>query len=238
MGSSGKHGDRITGAGGSAALTRDIARASQPEPSSIHRLTACLLTQPSPMSNFASLLTLLDHATVLKRLPRTGWLLNGVAPCESVADHTCGVALLALGLAEQINAGWQDEGLARPLDVGRVITLAVLHDLAESVLTDLPKRSTALIGSDAKHAAEAQAMQNVLAGLPNGRMYVDLWAEYDAAATPEARLVRDADKLEMVHQALHYELAGHRNLDEFWDGHVWRYRLCEQVFETLRLRRK
>ena len=78
--------------------------------------------QPAP--DVAAIVTLLDHGGILKRLPRTGWLLNGVVPCESVADHTAGVALLTLALAGAINADWRGAGLAAPLDTGRAVTLA------------------------------------------------------------------------------------------------------------------
>ena len=44
-------------------------------------------------------------------------------------------------------------------------------------------------------------MAGLLAELPGGHDYTILWNEYDARSTPEARLVADADKLEMVHQA-------------------------------------
>lgn len=116
----------------------------------------------------ASLIAYVEHVNALKRLPRTGWLLNGVLPCESVADHSLGVALLALALAEAVNAEWEAEGLQRALDVGQVVTIAVVHDLAESLLTDLPKRSTQLLGKAAKHAAEGEAMQTILGPLHNG----------------------------------------------------------------------
>ena len=69
--------------------------------------------------------------------------------------------------------------------------------------------------------------------LPDGALYFELWREYAAASSPEARLVRDADKLEMVHQALHYARRGHRTLDEFWAGHRWFYGLSATMFETL-----
>ena len=187
--------------------------------------------------NAAAIVTLLDHGSILKRLPRMGWLLNGVIPCESVADHTAGVALLTLVLAGTINTDWRSEGLDAPLDVGRAVTLAVLHDLAESIVTDLPKRSAELLGSEAKHSAEAAAIDSLLANLPSGHDYAILWSEYGARATPEARLVADADKLEMVHQALQYERAGHRTLDEFWRGHRWHYGLCEHLFEVLQKQR-
>ncbi len=62
------------------------------------------------------LLTLLDRANDLKRLPRMGWLLAGVAPAESVAEHSFGVAFLSLLLVDAINDSWEAEGLAEPLD--------------------------------------------------------------------------------------------------------------------------
>lgn len=180
-----------------------------------------------------SILRFLDHVNDLKQLPRMGWVLAGVASPESVADHTCAVALLALALSEGINQDWQVEGLARPLDVGRVLRVALLHDLAESILTDLPKRSSDLIGKPVKHAAEATAMQRILAGLPQHDEWLALWSEYDAASTPEARLVRDADKLEMIHQAARYMRRGQTNLGEFLRDHAWSYRLCEQLQAVL-----
>ena len=84
----------------------------------------------------------------------------------------------------------------------------LVHDLAEGLLTDLPKRSTELLGKEVKHTAEAKAMAIILGAIANGDKYARLWEDYNSAATPEARLVRDADKLEMLHQALVYERAG------------------------------
>lgn len=185
----------------------------------------------------AAIFEYLEHVNVLKRLPRTGWLLNGVVPCESVADHSFAVALLAIGLAETINEGWAAEGLDRPLDVGQIVTIAVVHDLAEALLTDLPKRSTELLGREAKHAAEARAMAIILGAVANGDKYVRLWEDYNSAATPEARLVRDTDKLEMVHQALVYERAGQRMLQEFWEVGEWHYAASARVYADLRRQR-
>ena len=189
-------------------------------------------------ADMKSLATMLDRANDLKRLPRMGWLLAGVAPVESVAEHSYGVAFLSLLLADDVNRAWKDEGLSGSLSVERTLRLALLHDLAESLLTDLPKRSSELIGSIVKHAAEEEAMGTLLAALPDGDEYLALWQEYDAASTPEAKLVKDADKLEMVHQALCYERRGQANLDEFWQGHEWHYGASQMLFETLSAERK
>lgn len=175
------------------------------------------------------LIRLLTHANQLKRLPRTGWLLAGVAQPESIGDHTSNVGLFSLFLAEEINQDPAQHGLAQPLDVGRVTALALIHDLAESVLTDLPKRSAQILGEPAKQAAEASIMADLLGSQSWGSAYVDLWQSYEAAATPEARLVKDVDKLEMVFQALAYARRGHQGLAEFWTGHTWHYALCARI---------
>jgi putative hydrolase of HD superfamily len=180
------------------------------------------------------ILRLLESTVRLKRLPRTGWLLAGVIQPESVAEHTCATALLALELAHAINRAPGEQGLDAPVDVGRVAQVALVHDLAEALLTDLPRRATALLGEAVKHDAEERALIALLGASEDAESYLALWREYDRGATPEARLVRDADKLEMVYQAYSYEVAGHRQLDEFWEGHRWYYPISAHVFASLR----
>ncbi|HEU4325950.1 MAG TPA: HD domain-containing protein [Roseiflexaceae bacterium] len=152
-----------------------------------------------------ALLELYRHAVTLKLMPRAGWLQRGVAQPESVAEHSFGVALLAL------LAGDGAEGLDR----GKILAIALLHDLAEATLGDLPASARRLFGAEAKHAAERRAMEELLAGLPQAD-YLALWDEYARGASSEARLVKGLDRIEMLVQALAYERAGSRALEEFW----------------------
>ncbi|MBX3012121.1 MAG: HD domain-containing protein [Caldilineaceae bacterium] len=180
--------------------------------------------------------TILQSSTelqMLKQLPRTGWLLAGIRQPESVAEHSFSVSWLAIWLAEAINTHWEDHALTAPLDLTQVMQIALVHDLAESILTDLPKRSTDLLGKAIKHGAEAKAIQQIFQELPNGAHYITCWQSYAQGTTPEGRLVRDADKLEMIHQALCYEQGGQRNLDDFWQGHQWHYTLSRNLFDEL-----
>lgn len=181
----------------------------------------------------SSLLSFFRQANHLKGLPRTGWLFAGVAQPESLADHTCLVAIYALFLAEAVNADPAAEGLALPLNVERVLSLALIHDLAESVLTDLPKRAAEVLGTEAKHQAEQRIITSLFEDLPRGAHYTALWQEYDNGATPEARLVKDVDKLEMVLQSVRYSERGHTNLAEFRSGHVWHFSISGALFEEI-----
>jgi len=149
-------------------------------------------------------------AVRLKVTPRTGWAVRGVPAPESVADHSHGVALAALLLLELV-----DEG--SPLDRAAVLEMAVLHDLPESVTGDLSLGASRLLPPGVKAGAEGAAMDELLGDLPCGRGWRARWDEFELQASPEARLVRDADRLDLLLQALVYErTTGNRTLDEFW----------------------
>lgn len=183
------------------------------------------------------LIDLLSEIQTLKRLPRSGWLMRGVPHVESVADHSLGVGLVALVLADGLAASGE---LDAPLDGEKVLALALLHDLAEVRLTDLPLSASSLLSAPVKRRAEEIALAELLEPLPGAGRLVALWAEFEDQSTPEGRLVRDADKLEMMVQCLRYEESGIRGLDEFWqvmDGHAWHFALCAELYAGLSARR-
>lgn len=143
----------------------------------------------------------------LKQLYRQGWLRRGVPPqqCESVAEHSFAVAILAWFLADALFAD---------LDRDRVVRIALLHDVGEVYAGDLTPADQVAI--EEKHRREADSVQCVLGELSEGDVYMDLWHEYEAGVTPEAKLVRQADRLEMAFQALAYEQQGLADLSEFY----------------------
>ncbi len=180
-----------------------------------------------------ALADLLLEAATLKWTPRTGWSMRGVPRAESVAEHSFGVVLVAMALVDVLGND--------SLDLEKVLAIALLHDLAEVRLTDLPSTATRLIPEEVKSRAELSAIQELLAPLPSADRWQALWLEFEDRTSPEGRLVRDADKLEMMVQCLRYEQAGSRGLDEFWqamDQRRWNYPLSAQVYARLRARRQ
>ncbi|GAB4120458.1 MAG: HD domain-containing protein [Roseiflexaceae bacterium] len=157
----------------------------------------------------SGLVQLCERIIMLKRMPRMGWLQRGVPHPESVADHSFSVAALAITMA----AFFPD------LQRNRVAELAILHDLGEVLLTDLPLSAQHLLGKPAKQAAELQAIDTLFADLPHHDQLIALWQEYTQASTPEARFIKALDRIELLAQALAYEQAGQRNLAEFWQGY-------------------
>jgi putative hydrolase of HD superfamily len=154
--------------------------------------------------NTPSILRLLDfygRASQLKSIDRAGWRRCGIerGDCESVADHSFGVALLALLIPPDQIAGGER------FDRDHCVALALVHDLAESIVGDITPHDG--IEAADKHAREHDAIRTLSQTLGDEQL-LKLWEEFEAATTPEARLVRDLDVIEMAIQAKSYERRG------------------------------
>lgn len=143
----------------------------------------------------------------LKNLYRQGWLKRGVPPenCESVADHSFGVTVLAL---------WLGRAYYPNLDADKAVRMALLHELGEIYAGDITPRDG--ISVEEKRRREAESVRTVCTRLPGGGEYLALWEEFEMGDTPEAIFVRQLDRLEMGLQAAVYERAGLADLPEFF----------------------
>lgn len=167
-------------------------------------------TQRDDVPSATHLADLLIELIRLKSLPRTGWLLRGVRDVESLASHSFGVAWAAMLLADRAAA----RGL--PVNVERVLRMALLHDATEARTGDLPATIKKYFGKEALHAADARIAEEMFA--PFGAAYLELWRDYEERVSLEARIVKAADKLDLLLQAREYERGGAAALAEFWDG--------------------
>lgn len=159
-----------------------------------------------PMKANGHLLDLLLEAQVLDRIPRSGFVLRGVPDPESVSEHSWHVLFLV----------WTLGAKTPGIDLLHALEIALIHDLAELRIGDLPRTSAHYFPEGAKNAAESAAMADILAPLPERALA--LYAEYQAAASPEARLVKACDKLQLMLKVATYERWGQGALAEFWDN--------------------
>lgn len=143
----------------------------------------------------------------LKQLYRQGWLHKGISlqNCESVAEHSFCVALLALILVDECSI---------ELDSAKVIRMALIHDLGEIYAGDFTPADN--IDKNHKYQLEKQSVVKVLSKLPYGFKWIALWEEYEKGESAESQFVRQLDRLEMALQASVYEHQGNSNLSVFF----------------------
>jgi putative hydrolase of HD superfamily len=141
----------------------------------------------------------------LERVPRAGWLLRGVTDPESVAAHSHALALLVRLACD----AWPGR-----FDAERALSMALVHDCAEVATMDIPMPAGDAAFRAAKGRTERAVVRSLFDGLPGGA--AELFDEFEAAATPEARLVRGLDKVQMMIRAACYEREGRGDLEDFW----------------------
>jgi putative hydrolase of HD superfamily len=113
-----------------------------------------------------------------------------------VAEHSWRLALMAMLLRDEFPE----------LDAGKVLRMCLIHDLGEAIGGDIPAPEQARRreggASAGKAEQERRDLVTLLEPLPTARQleFTTLWDEYEAAATPEARLVKALDKLETILQ--------------------------------------
>jgi len=169
-----------------------------------------------------AILTFLSSISRMKAIPRSGWISHGVGlqDVESVADHsfsTCALALLLADLEQKRGAG---------VDVERVLRLAVLHDMSESLTFDISKGYLQYLGQRGeaiKKELDQAAWKHLADGIEDlslRRAYTRLQAEFVAEKTTESKIVHAADSLDVLLQVIEYRRRGYPEilLADLWNG--------------------
>lgn len=142
------------------------------------------------MDSVAAILDTLRLAERLKFELRHSWTSEGRR--ESVAEHSYQMALMAVLMHSH---------LEHPVDLGRTLEMVLVHDLVEAEAGDVVFFDTGEAKAR-KAEREQTAIENLRAMLPapTGQHVHDLWHEFEAAATAEARFARALDLLEVQNQ--------------------------------------
>jgi putative hydrolase of HD superfamily len=162
----------------------------------------------------------------MKLIPRSGWISHNISlqDIESVADHSFTTSLLAMLLAD-LEA---ERGVK--IDVEKVLRMAILHDLAETLTFDISKEYLEYIGIKGeamKHEIETTAWEHIVKGIEQPRLsreYAAIQNHYDADASREAKIVHAADSMDILLQVVNYERRGypHSLLLDLWEEQVRR----------------
>ncbi|XP_062545221.1 5'-deoxynucleotidase HDDC2 [Armigeres subalbatus] len=144
-------------------------------------------------NKYADYVKFLELVGNLKHIKRTGWVLRNVKDCETISGH-----MYRMGMMSFLLDGQQG------LDRIHVMELALVHDLAESIVGDITPYCG--ISREEKLLKEFSAMTEIAELLgPSKDKLLELFNEYEEGKTPEAKFVKDLDRLDMVMQAFEYE---------------------------------
>lgn len=112
--------------------------------------------------------------------------------------------------------------LAKRINISRCIQMALIHDMAESLVGDItpmdgvPKKEKSRREEETMDYLCGNLLGQVNGGI-NGEQIKKIWKEYEDAETPESHFVHDIDKLELMYQMVEYERTykGKLDLSEF-----------------------
>ncbi|ACH37812.1 metal-dependent phosphohydrolase, HDc domain-containing [Citrifermentans bemidjiense Bem] len=104
---------------------------------------------------------------------------------ENSAEHSWQIAMLAYSL---------EPYAATPVDIHRVVAMLLVHDIGEIDTGDTIVYATE--GWEERKAAELEAVKRIFGLVPEPQRsyFLELWLEFDEAATPEARFAHAADR--------------------------------------------
>ncbi|KAK5648539.1 hypothetical protein RI129_003431 [Pyrocoelia pectoralis] len=159
--------------------------------------------------NVDNVLQFLKIAYNLKHSVRKGWEYRGIKNPESIASHMYNMGLMTFLLGDDSN-----------LDRLLCLQLAIVHDLAESIVGDITPQDN--VSPEAKHKLEDEAMNELTGylGHPIGNKIYDLYKEYERKESAEAKFVKDLDLFDMIFTASEYEIKENSlgKLQDFFDS--------------------
>ena len=147
---------------------------------------------PDSPDRLTAQMAFLNEADKLKSIVRGTTLCDG-SRHENSGEHSWHIALYALTLGEHAPAN---------VDISRVISMLLLHDLVEIDAGDAPIFGDHDLAEMA--AAEDAAATRIFGLLPadQGQAFRTLWDEFEANQTPDARFAKSLDRFQPPNQNL------------------------------------
>lgn len=126
-------------------------------------------------------------ATELKDKIRSGWKVWNIERerVESVAEHIYGTCILAISIDSEFELN---------VDIYKVVTMLILHEIEEIKIGDLTPFDK--VTKEEKRKIGKKAVEEVLSTLDKKVQYIELIEEFENMETKEAIFAKVCDKLE------------------------------------------
>lgn len=134
------------------------------------------------MKEIKDIANFLYEVGILSKTPRSGFYFIGTGE-QSVAEHINRVVFIGYALAS----------LEKDIDMLKVLKMCLLHDLAESRVSDLNYVHQKYVKKE-----EERAVEDLVKTLSFGEDMHETIKEYEERKTKEAILAKDADNIEWI----------------------------------------
>lgn len=129
-----------------------------------------------------SVVDFLFEVGILAKTPRSGFYFWGNNE-QSVAEH----------INRAVYVGYVLASLEKNVNVGKVMSMCLFHDVAETRVSDLNWTHQKYVTRD-----EEKAIHDLTTPLPFGKDMLGIIEEYEKRKTREAILAKDADSIELL----------------------------------------
>jgi 5'-deoxynucleotidase YfbR-like HD superfamily hydrolase len=150
-------------------------------------------TSPQPASLHRDVEFLYEMGTLRYATRTWNQFLN--PGCQNLTEHTLRVIWIALILAKH-------EGVS---DTGKVVKMAICHDISESRSVDVN-----YISRQYADRHEDKAIADTLVGTAIQEEFLPIWEEYERKDCLEAQIVKDADNLDVDLELKELEAMGNK----------------------------
>lgn len=144
-------------------------------------------------------------------IPRS-WRRFLIPEVANNAEHTFRVIWIALILAEYKKAKNKD----------KILKMALIHDLTESRCGDVD-----YISRQYTERKEKEAIEDILKDTIIDKEMIEVWKEYEKRESVEAKIVKDADNLDVQFELRELEIKGNQIKD------VWKKNRRQMVYPRL-----
>lgn len=181
------------------------------------------------MRELKEIINFFEPINTLKLKERAGWRLREVKQVETIGSHVFGSTLIGWYLARKEH-----------LDATRVIKILLVHEMVKAYIPDITPKDDKYF-----HQEELvlRHISSFIEKLPKDlkNEFVNLFLDYQKGLTEEAKIAREADKLDTLKQALEYEkITGKEIAGEFFKNYevYFRSKSGKRIFNELKKLKK
>ncbi len=146
-----------------------------------------------------------------KDVKRAGWVMQRIDGPESIVEHMYSCWFIGLVMLPDVSLSIEG------YDKQKILKMLLVHDLAETRLSDIPKYEKPKYPEYDRIENEVMLsllLKGTYKEMDNLSAYVDAWDEWYKMSTENARIAKDIDNLQAVYQFLVYNNETPEKFDE------------------------